>query len=104
MLRTPTAAEQERMHGYPTGYTQLRIGGPDWEGHPTEDDRKSLLGNSFSCVAVAVLLGSWAVLEGYLERELTAKELWLAAAEDSAHLAPEGPRSDIVRTLLPPDR
>ena len=32
MLPTPTATEQERMHGYPAGYTQLFPDGSDDTG------------------------------------------------------------------------
>ena len=71
MLRTPTAEEQERMHGFPSRYTVLPLESDDSEALLSEDARKSRLGNSFSCVAVAMMLGSWAVNEGMLRKEHT---------------------------------
>ena len=69
MLRTPTAEEQERMHGFPSRYTLLSAAEYGPEALLTENERKSLLGNSFSCVVVAAMLGSWAVSEGVLQTE-----------------------------------
>ena len=107
MLRTPTAEEQERMHGFPSKDTSVVSNNDASKALLTEDERKSLLGNSFSCVAVAVMLGSWAVNEGMLRKEPTVKDIWAKAKS----LEPSLPKAlslsqceDAVRFLQPPTK
>ena len=66
--RPPTADERERMHGFLTGHTE----GQD----RSESKRKQLLGNSFHCTVVALLLSPVMVSVGYLKETPRLKDLW----------------------------
>ena len=105
MLRTPTVEEQERMHGFPTGYTLLSPTNGITSTTLTENERKSLLGNSFSCIAVAAMLGAWAVNEGILQTEPSIEALWDKAKsqEPSLPVKCSLSQSEDAAYLLKPD-
>ena len=90
--RPPLADERERMHGFPTGYTEGRhVEGDRIREHFTEDERKSMIGNSFSCIAVATILAPWATQEQYLQRQPRVSELWERAQRDDENQRWEWP-------------
>ena len=59
--------------------------------HYSEDERKSMIGNSFSCIVVAAMLAPWAEQERYLLRLPSVRELWERAQRDDENQRWEWP-------------
>ena len=75
-LRPPNARESERMRGFNAGHTEGRQG---LGAASTDGFRLGLIGTSVSCIVLAQLLASWAMMMGAIPRFPTVTETWRRA-------------------------
>ena len=102
-LRAPSADERERLLGFANRHTMTarRTSSRKQEPHALEVVRCSLLGNSFSCLAVAFLLSHWLEDRQWRDRPSSAQEV-VEAAGLGMDLAPAcAVRQHDLRGCLP---